>query len=175
MKLSRASNFALYAVAYLAARKSDALIGSRDIARVLGISENRLVRILKDLVSARILWSLRGPGGGYRLARSASRVSLLEVVEGIEGPIRGEVPCLAQPGYEFIEHRLAAICERVAEYTCSALAKISIADLLEKSERGLPLPSPEKQGLPPEVAEGLEQIRKLMAARNSGPDQGKDG
>jgi Rrf2 family protein len=174
MKLSHASNFALYAVVYLAARKSEALIGSQDIARVLAISENRLVRILKDLVSARILWSIRGPRGGYRLARSASRISLLEVIEGIEGPIRGVVPCLAQPGNETIGHRLTAICEQVAACTRSVLAKIHISDLLEKSNRGLPPPIEEKHALPPEVAEGLEQIRKLMAARNRGPDPDVD-
>ena len=72
MKLSRASSYALHAVVYLAARKSDALVGSAAIAQLLGTSENRLVRVLKLLVSARILWSLRGPGGGYRLCRPAS-------------------------------------------------------------------------------------------------------
>lgn len=174
MKLSRATNFALYAVVYLAARKSDALIGSQEIAQALGITENRLVRILKDLVSARILWSIRGPGGGYRLARSAARVSLLEVIEGIEGPLRGVVPCLAQPGYEAIEHRLAAICEKVAECTRGVLAKIHISDLVENWDRGLPPASQDQRVLPPEVAEGLEQIRKLMAARNSGLDRGPD-
>jgi Rrf2 family protein len=175
MKLSRASNLALYAVVYLAARKGEARIGSQEIARVLGLSENQLVRIMKDLVAARVLWSIRGPGGGYQLARAASRISLLEVLEGIEGPIGGVVPCLAPTGYETIEQRLTAICDNVAECTRSVLGKISIADLLEKSDGELPLSTQEKHTLPPDVAEGLEQIRKLMAARNSGPDRGEDG
>jgi Rrf2 family protein len=171
MRLSRAGNYALYALVYLAARRSDALVGSQVIARSLGISENRLVRILKDLVSARILWSLRGPSGGYRLARPAARISLLEVIEAIEGPLRGVVPCLTQPGYEAIAQRLAVICEKAAECTRNVLANISVADLLEKSARALPPPGAETHALPPEVAEGLEQIRKMMAARNGGPDR----
>jgi len=99
---------------------------------------------------------------------------LLEVIEGIEGPIRGVVPCLAQPGYEAIEQRVTAICDQVAACTRSVLAKMHISDLLHKPDRDLPPPSQEKHALPPEVAEGLEQIRRLMAARDSVPDRDAD-
>ena len=172
MKLSPASTYALHAVVYLAAPRSDSLVGSQDIARLLGITENRLVRILKSLVSRRILWSLRGRGGGYRLARPASQVSLLEVIEGIDGPLRGGIPSLAPRGYQSIERRLKLMCEQMAEWTRNLLAKISIADLAENADPGLsadiPLPRPVegKPLLPPEVAEGLEQIRRLMATRD---------
>jgi Rrf2 family protein len=174
MKLSRASSYAIHAVVYLATRKSDVLVGSQEIAQLLGITENRLVRILKSLVAARILWSLRGPGGGYRLVRPASRISLLDIIEGVDGPARSAAASLAGIGQEMVEHRLEVICEQVAEWTRNVLSKIMIADLLEKSDRSfravLPLqrPDEERQLLPPEVAEGLERIRKLMAARDSG-------
>jgi Rrf2 family protein len=172
MKLSRASSYALHAVVYLAARRGDALVGSAEIARLLGISENRLVRVLKSLVTVRILWSLRGPGGGYRLARPAARVSVLEVIEAVEGPVRGVVGALTQPGHERVEHRLEVICQEVAEWTRNLLGKVYLSDLLEKPAdlpAALPFsrPADEKQVLPPEVAEGLEQIRRLMAARET--------
>jgi Rrf2 family protein len=172
MKLSRASSYALHAVVYLAARKSDSLVGSQDIARLMGITENRLVRVLKSLVSTRILWSLRGPGGGYRLARPAARVSVLEIIEAVDGPVHGAVPSLAQPGHEGVEHRLEVICQQVAEWTRNLLGKIYLSDLLEKRDSGLRAalpsqrPAEQKHVLPPEVAEGLEQIRRLMAERD---------
>jgi Rrf2 family protein len=174
MKLSRASSYAIHAVVYLATRRSDALVGAQEMARLLGITENRLIRILKSLVAARILWSLRGPGGGYRLVRPASRISLLDVIEGVDGPVRSVVAPLAPIGQEVVEHRLEAICEQMAEWTRNMLGKIVIADLLEKSDRSfravVPLQRPDEEGhlLPPEVAEGLERIRKLMAARDRG-------
>jgi Rrf2 family protein len=174
MRLSRASNYAIHAVLYLATRKSDALVSAQEIAQRLGITENRVIRILKSLVAARILWSLRGPGGGYRLVRPAARVSLLDVIEGVDGPIRSVVTPLAHSGQEVVERRLEAICEQIADWTRNVLGKIVIADLLEKSDRSfravLPLQRPAEEGsiLPPEVAEGLERIRKLMAARDSG-------
>jgi Rrf2 family protein len=172
MKLSRASSIALHAVLYLSARKSDSLVGSQDIARLLGITENRLVRVLKSLVSIRLLWSLRGPRGGYRLVRPASRISVLEIIEAVDGPLRGAVPRLAKPGHEGVEHRLEVICQQVAERTRNLLGKIYLSDLLDKRDTSLRAAVPfqttadEKPFLPPEVAEGLEEIRRLMAARD---------
>ena len=181
MNLSRASSYAIHAVVYLAARKGDALVGSVEIARLLGISENRLVRILKPLVAARILWSLRGPGGGYRLGRPAWRISLLEILEAMDGPVHGGAPSLARPGHESVQRRLEAVCQQVAEWTRSVLAKILVPDLLEESDRAVRAafpaehPGGNKQLLPPEVAEGLERIRKLMAARDSSTERGDSG
>lgn len=181
MKLSRASSYALHAAVYLSARKSEALVGSPDIARLLGITENRLVRILKFLVAARILWSLRGPGGGYRLARAASRISVLEIIEAVDGPVRGELPPLGQPGLETVEQRLEVICDQVAERTRNLLSKIYLSDLLEKRDANLRAalslqrPADDKQLLPPELAEGLEQIRRLMAAREADPQRNDTG
>ena len=177
MKLSPASTYALHAVVHLAVPRSGSLVGSQDIARLLGITENRLVRILKSLVSTRILWSLRGRGGGYRLTRPASQVSVLEVIEAIDGPVRGTVPSVPPLAYGTVERRLELICEQLAEWKRNVLAKISIADLGANADgtprADLPLQRPveEKQALPPEVAEGLEQIRRLMAARDGDPER----
>jgi Rrf2 family protein len=177
MKLSLASTYALHAVVHLAAPRSDSLVGSQDIARLLGITENRLVRILKSLVATRILWSLRGRGGGYRLARPASQVSVLEVIEAIDGPVRGAVPSVSPSACGTVARRLGLICEQIADWTRDVLAKISIADLRASADyvpgADLPLQRPVegKQILPPEVAEGLEQLRRLMAARDGNPER----
>jgi len=176
MKLSRASSYAIHAVLYLATRRSGSLVGSREIALLLGITENRLVRVLKSLVAAGILWSLRGPGGGYRLARPLSQISLLDIIEGVEGPVHGAVASLARPGQETIQHRLEMICQQLAQGNRGILAKLSLGDLLAGSDLGLraalPLqgPAQDRSLLPPEMVEGLERIRKLMAAQSNGPD-----
>jgi Rrf2 family protein len=177
MKLSRASSYAIHAVLYLATRRSGSLVGSREIALVLGITDNRLVRLLKSLVAAGILWSLRGPGGGYRLARPLAQISLLEVIEGVEGPVHGTVASMARPGQEPIQHRLQLICQQLAQRNRSILAKLSLGDLLAGQNLDLhPAvslhgPAPDRSLLPPEMAEGLERIRKLMAAQSNGPDR----
>src|SRR5947209_17886741 len=84
MKLSRASSYALHAVAFMAGQKDNARpVASHHIAAARGIPDRFLLKVLKPLVSARILLSLKGPHGGYRLARKAEDISVLDVLEAV--------------------------------------------------------------------------------------------
>src|SRR2546421_2745557 len=88
MKISRASSYALHAVAFMAGRKDNArAVASHHIAAARGIPDRFLLKVLKPLVSARILFSIKGPHGGYRLARPAAEISVLDVLEAVDGPI----------------------------------------------------------------------------------------
>src|SRR5947209_2275006 len=90
MRLTRASSYALHAVVFMAVQKQHTRpVASHHIAKARGIPERFLLKVLKPLVSARVLHSIKGPNGGYRLARSASDISMLEVLEAVDGPIRG--------------------------------------------------------------------------------------
>jgi Rrf2 family protein len=92
MKLTRASSYALHAVAYMADQDSNVPVASHIIAKARKIPERFLLKVLKPLVSARVLLSVKGPNGGYRLAKSPGDISLLEVLEAVDGPIRGLAP-----------------------------------------------------------------------------------
>src|SRR2546425_7602047 len=92
MKLTRASSYALHAVVYMAAQKQTKPIASHNIARARGIPERFLLKVLKPLADRRILISMKGPNGGYRLARPAEKITLLEIVEAVDGPNRGQGP-----------------------------------------------------------------------------------
>src|SRR5215475_15835610 len=92
MKLTRASSYALHAVTFMASQKHDRPVASHHIAHARGIPERFLLKVLKPLVSARVLHSIKGPNGGYRLARPANDITMLEVLEAVDGPIRGLAP-----------------------------------------------------------------------------------
>src|SRR2546425_9487608 len=92
MKLSRASSYALQAVAFMAAKKSEEPVASHIIAQARGIPERFLLKVLKPLVSARVLRSVKGPNGGYQLAKAPAQITMLEVLEAVEGPMRGHAP-----------------------------------------------------------------------------------
>ena len=64
MKLTCASSYALHAVAYMAQQKTDRPVASHKIAQERGIPERFLLKVLKPLVSARVLTSIKGPNGG---------------------------------------------------------------------------------------------------------------
>lgn len=130
MKLTRASNYALHAVAYMAGQKKDAPVASHIIAEKRGIPKRFLLKVLKPLVSARVLTSVKGPEGGYRLARPAADVSLLEVIEAVDGPIRGHAPGSRKRANN-LDRRLEEICTYSAEQTRKQLEQIKIAELSE--------------------------------------------
>ena len=73
---------------YLAAQSDakKAFVSTRKIAGDLAISFHFLTKILQLLTQDRLLLSYRGPNGGVSLARSAQEISLLEIVESIDGP-----------------------------------------------------------------------------------------
>jgi Rrf2 family protein len=130
MKLTHACGYAVRAVAYLARQKENRLVTSRHIAQAQGLPERFLVKVLKPLVSARLLLSLRGPNGGYRLARPAAGITLLEIVEAVDGPIRAQVPALAAKASNRLDRRLEAVAQAAADLMRRRLGKVRVADLI---------------------------------------------
>jgi len=132
MKLTRASSYALHAVAFMASQKSDRPVASHHIAHARGIPERFLLKVLKPLVSARVLLSIKGPNGGYRLAKSAGDITMLEVLEAVDGPIRGQAPPNQGDSDGPLHHKLESICKQTAEQTRKQLDKVKVSDLVAK-------------------------------------------
>jgi len=129
MKLTRASSYALHAVAYMAAQKTDKPIASHHIAQARGIPERFLLKVLKPLVGAQVLLSIKGPNGGYRLARGANDVTMLEIIEAVDGPIRGSAPFSHEDPDSALNERLDQICNQSAEQIRKQLGKIKLSEL----------------------------------------------
>jgi Rrf2 family protein len=89
MKLSVACVYALRALAHLARHTRDDPVASQTIAAADGLSANFLNKVLGELTSAGLLLSERGKDGGYRLTRPARSITLLDVVEAVDGRVRG--------------------------------------------------------------------------------------
>ena len=93
MKLTRAAAYAFLACHHLSKQADPTKpVPSHLIAADQGIPERFLLKVLKPLVTAGVLASVKGPHGGYRFARPPGKVSMLEIIEAVEGPIRGGVP-----------------------------------------------------------------------------------
>lgn len=97
MILSASATHALRAVAWLAAKPGDEAMLGRDLARKVGIPPPYLAKVLATLARTGVLTASRGVKGGYRLARPARQIRLMEVVEPFEGK-RARPGCLLQPG-----------------------------------------------------------------------------
>lgn len=131
MKLTHASLYALQAVAYMAKQKTDKAVPSHEIAKERKIPTRFLLKVLKPLVSARVLTSVKGPNGGYKLARSASDISILDILEAQDEPILAQAP-LDSNGDGALNTKLEKVCEETAEVIKKHLEKIRLSDLISK-------------------------------------------
>lgn len=87
MQFTRASDYAVRVLAYLM-NANGSVSRSQGIAAATGIPESFLAKILGQLTRAGMVRSHRGSRGGFSLAADARSLSLLEVVEAMEGPLR---------------------------------------------------------------------------------------
>lgn len=136
MKLTRAANYALHAAAYMAAQRGDEPLASHTIARARGIPERFLLKVLKHLVEADLLVSVKGPRGGYQLARAASEITMLEIVEAVDGPILGEAPPLKKRDTTSLSPRVDEVCREAAEQLCKVFARVRLSQLVGKLRAG---------------------------------------
>lgn len=87
MQITRQADYAVRAVLYLARLGTDHRAATSQIAQEQQIPPSFLAKIVSQLSVAGLLQTSRGARGGVSLARSPEDISLLEVVEAIDGPI----------------------------------------------------------------------------------------
>lgn len=96
MVFSASATHALRAVAWLAANGGGEARLGREVARKVKIPADYLSKVLATLARAGVLSASRGAKGGYRLARPADRIRLIEIVLPFEGK-RAKPGCLLRP------------------------------------------------------------------------------
>jgi Rrf2 family protein len=89
--VSDAASLAMHSMVFIASAKR--VISTGDISGRLGVSEFHLSKVLQRLAKNSLVKSFRGPRGGFTLARNENSISLLDVYEAIEGPMR-DASCL---------------------------------------------------------------------------------
>ena len=92
MQLSQSVTYALKALLQLGESGQGVLITRGKLAATGHMPERFLLEILHDLVKRGIIRSTRGGGGGFALANSPENISLLDVVEAVDGPLPSGLP-----------------------------------------------------------------------------------
>lgn len=88
MQITRASDYAVRVMIHLAGLAPRTTIRQSELSKATDVSGHFLSKVLQQLVRSRLIRSQRGSGGGYSLAVPANSVSLLDVVQAMEGPVR---------------------------------------------------------------------------------------
>ena len=92
--ISEAASLAIHALAYLASQNETKPISTGKVAESFGFSEAHLSKVFQRLNKSGFLRSVRGPQGGFVLAKEPDSITLLNIYEAIDGPISRHGPCL---------------------------------------------------------------------------------
>lgn len=130
MKLSRTVSYAVRATLQLAQDGSSSPVPCSKLASEGEMPERFLLQILRVLVTHGILKSTRGVEGGYSLSRSPEAISLLEVIEAIDGPLEatGETPAADEP--VDVQQLLQTALRQVTSTARKQLEAIKLSQLL---------------------------------------------
>ncbi len=131
MRLSTKGQYAVRAMVNLACHANDKPVNLRDISVEEGISLSYLEQLFVKLRKGKIVKSVRGPGGGYVLAKPTAKISVGEVIKVVEEPLN-PVACL-DGGSSGCERAERCITQRVwkglAEKIAEFLNSVTIEDL----------------------------------------------
>ena len=143
MRLSTKGRYAVMAMADLARNGAAKAVPLAEIARRQEISLSYLEQLFGRLRRGGLVRSVRGPGGGYRLARGAGETWIADIVLAVDEPIRA-TRCAGKGsprgcmigGERCLTHDL---WERLGEEIEHYLARVSLEDVIEKRESAVPI------------------------------------
>jgi Rrf2 family protein len=152
MKLSEGVEWGLHCVSVLAGLPPGATLPTKALAEYHGLSETYLAKHLQALTNARIIESLPGPKGGYRLQRPPEEITVLEVVEAIDGreplfrctEIRQQGPLAQEPQAYRLPCGIHVAMARAEKAWRDALREQTIADLVTHYQRDVAVTQQQK-------------------------------
>jgi Rrf2 family protein len=130
MKISRSTGYALLAVGYIAQNQDRKIILSQSIAKEYDIPLEYLLKILQQMVKANVLRSKRGPRGGFSLGKPITKISMLDVIEAVEGPMISRLSLSEQAPREKFTKKTEAAYEKAIALAKGIFAKTKISSLI---------------------------------------------
>lgn len=130
LTVTRKVDYALRAMVFLAGLTPVELRNFETIATERDIPKDFLAKIMRLLVKSGLVQSIRGPRGGYKLRVPAYQISVLDVLEAIEGPVRLN-QCLVKDSTCSIEAEctMIGVWERAQEAMLEVLRTTALSDV----------------------------------------------
>lgn len=146
LRVTKLTDYASVVLTVLASDPA-AVLSASELAERAGLEVPTVAKLLKPLAQAGLVEGFRGANGGYRLARDAADISLVEIVEAMEGPL-GMTECSVHEGQCGIEDScgVRANWRRINDVVADALRGVSLAQMLG------PMPPAPRKGIPVQLA-----------------------
>jgi Rrf2 family cysteine metabolism transcriptional repressor len=140
MRISTRGRYALRAMVDVALHTGEGPVSRQDIATRQGISADYVAQLFRGLRNEGFVEAIKGPGGGYRLARDPATISAEDVLRVVEGPLT-VVPCAApDPNDGTGCHRVERcatqlLWNRLSAVVTEFLGSVTLQDLCDEAQR----------------------------------------
>lgn len=137
MKLSTRGRYGLRALIDLAAHEDEGAVSTQSIAQRQNISESYLEQLIRMLKKGGLVLSVRGAGGGYRLAKRASEISVGDILRCLEGSLDA-VECPAIEGNDCDSANACVskfVWKRINDAIAQAVDSVWLSELVEESHK----------------------------------------
>jgi Rrf2 family protein len=135
MQITRAGEYGVLGLMHLARRQPGQRAMIEQVSRQERIPKSFLAKIFQNLAKAGLVRSIRGSGGGFALMKNPSDISVLEIIEAVEGRIVFQRCKLPKPVCEHVGGcALCGLFERAQDGVKDALTRTSLRDLIRRQE-----------------------------------------
>lgn len=130
LRVTKLADYATVVLSVLAATND--VLSATEIAERAGLEPTTVSKVLKPLSQAGLAEAFRGAHGGYRLARPAGSIRLIEVIEAIEGPL-AVTECSTHDGHCGIERSCGTRTSwrRINDVIVQALTGVTLLDMIQ--------------------------------------------
>lgn len=130
MKISRSTGYALVAVGYIAQHYKDGAVLAARISKEYNIPLEYLLKILQQLVRANVLRSKRGPRGGFFLSRASDNITLLEIIEAVDGPLMSHLHLAELTDNSAFSQKMETVCRKATEEVREIYGRAKLSSML---------------------------------------------
>ena len=131
MKISRSVGYGMMAVGFISQNDKDGPVLASNVSKEYNIPLEYLLKILQQLVRVNILRSKRGPRGGFSLGRPIKEITILEIIEAVNGPIAGPLELALQTNNAPFSLNMEKVCKEASDKAGNILNKAKLSDMFK--------------------------------------------
>ncbi len=135
MKLTRSTGYALAGLVCVARDAQDKPIPAKIIAKKQRVPLEYLLKVMQQLVRAGLITGIRGPQGGFSLTRDAKEVTLLEIVEAVEGGLDTNTRLPAGTINRTLSGQLSQTYQKANQELARILSRTTLASFLPPAKK----------------------------------------
>ena len=128
---SKTMDYALVATGYIAEHSQEGTVEASLISKEYNIPLLYLFKVLEKLIKANILRSKRGPGGGFSLTRPAKDITILEIIEAVDGPMLHNLQLTKHTNNKPFILKMEEVCQSATEKEREIYSKAKLSEMLK--------------------------------------------